>query len=219
MLNNMILYIRKKQSAKEKIMIREINLETMIEEIQNIKEDILINGNGAEHLVVASGEMKAKIDLEAFEIIAKIRRFSNDIAEAEIEAKDGNISKKYGKWEVKVNSKINSIAKDLNYIIWILSEYRNIKINFENAEIEFKNSKIVRLFFKFDTGAVYCFTETEEINVSGTSFEISGSISRRVSGTVEQAKKQLEKETAISYTEPLTMFRETLIQKINYSKE
>ena len=55
MLNNMILYIRKKQSAKEKIMIREINSETMIEEIQNIKEDILINGNGAEHLVVASG--------------------------------------------------------------------------------------------------------------------------------------------------------------------
>ena len=185
-------------------MIRKINSETMIEEIQNIKEDILVNGNGAEHLVIVSGEMKAKINLEAFEIIAKIRKFSNDIAEAEIEAKDGNISKKDGKWEVKVNSKINSIAKDLNYIIWILSEYRNIKINFENAEIEFKNSKIVRLFFKFDTGAVYCFAETEEINVSGT---------------VEQVKKQLEKETAISYTEPLTLFRETLIQKINYSKE
>ena len=184
-------------------MIRKINSETMIEEIQNIKEDILVNGNGAEHLVIVSGEMKAKINLEAFEIIAKIRKFSNDIAEAEIEA----------------NSKINSIAKDLNYIIWILSEYRNIKINFENAEIEFKNSKIVRLFFKFDTGAVYCFAETEEINVSGTSFEISSNISRRVSGTVEQAKKQLEKETAISYTEPLTLFRETLIQKINYSKE
>lgn len=200
-------------------MIRKINSETMIEEIQNIKEDILVNGNGAEHLVIVSGEMKAKINLEAFEIIAKTRKFSNDIAEAEIEAKDGNISKKDGKWEVKVSNKINSIAKDLNYIIWILSEYRNIKINFENAEIEFKNSKIVRLFFKFDTGAVYCFAETEEINVSGTSFEILSNISRRVSGTVEQAKKQLEKETAISYTEPLTLFRETLIQKINYSKE
>ena len=66
---------------------------------------------------------------------------------------------------------------------------------------------------------MYCFAEIEEINVSGTSFEISSNISRRVSGTVEQAKKQLEKETAISYTEPLTLFRETLIQKINYSKE
>ena len=71
-------------------MIREINSETMIEEIQNIKEDILVNGNGAEHLVIVSGEMKAKINLEAFEIIAKIRKFSNDIAEAEIETKDGN---------------------------------------------------------------------------------------------------------------------------------
>ena len=200
-------------------MIRKINSETMIEEVQNIKEDILVNGNGAEHLVIVSGEMKAKINLEAFEIIAKIRKFSNDIAEAEIEAKDGNISKKDGKWEVKVSNKINSIAKDLNYIIWILSEYRNIKINFENAEIEFKNSKIIRLYFKFDTGAVYCFAEIAKIDVSGTSFEISSSISRRISGTVEQAKKQLEKETAISYTEPLTMFRETLIQKINYGKE
>lgn len=200
-------------------MIREINSETMIEEIQNIKEDILVNGNGAEHLVIVSGEMKAKINLEAFEIIAKIRKFANDIIEAEIEAEDGNISKKDGKWEVKIDSKINSISKDLNYIIWILSEYKNIKINFENAEVEFKNSKIIRLYFKFDTGAVYCFAKTEEINVSGTSFEILSNISRRLSGTVEQAKKQLEKETAISYTEPLTLFRENLIQKINYGKE
>lgn len=200
-------------------MIKEINSETMIEEIQNIKEDILVNGNGAEHLVIVSGEMKAKIELEAFEIIAEIRKFANDIVEAEIEAGDGNIVKKDGKWEVKIDSKINSIAKGLNYMIWILSEYRNIKINFENAEIEFKNSKVIRLYFKFDTGAVYCFAKTEEINVSGTSFEISSNISRRVSGTVEQAKKQLEKETAISYTEPLALFRETLIQKINYGKE
>lgn len=200
-------------------MIKEINSETMIEEIQNIKEDILVNGNGAEHLVIVSGEMKAKIELEAFEIIAKTRKFANDIVEAEIEAGDGNIVKKGGKWEVNIDSKINSIAKGLNYMIWILSEYRNIKINFENAEIEFKNSKVIRLYFKFDTGAVYCFAETEEINVSETSFEISGSISRRVSGTVEQAKKQLEKETAISYTEPLALFRGTLIQKINYGKE
>ncbi len=200
-------------------MIKEINSETMIEEIQNIKEDILVNGNGAEHLVIVSGEMKAKIELEAFEIIAKIRKFANDIVEAEIEAGDGNIVKKDGKWEVKIDSKINSIAKGLNYMIWILSEYRNIKINFENAEIEFKNSKVIRLYFKFDTGAVYCFAKTEEINVSGTSFEISSNISRRVSGTVEQAKKQLEKETAISYTEPLALFRVTLTQKINYGKE
>ena len=219
MLNSMILYIRKKQSAKEKIMIREINSETMIEEIQNIKEDILINGNGAEHLVIVSGEMKAKINLEAFEIIAKIRRFANDIVEAEIEAKDGNVSKKDGKWEVKVNNKINSIAKDLNHMMWILFEYKKIKINFENAEIEIKNSKIVRLHFNFDKEAVYSFNKTEEINVSETSFEVSSSILRKVSGTVEQAKKQLEKETAISYTEPLALFRETLIQKINYGKE
>ena len=157
--------------------------------------------------------------MEAFEIIAKIRRFANDIVEAEIEAKDGNIVKKDGKWEVKIDSKINSIAKDLNYIIWILSEYRNIKINFENAEIEIKNSKIVGLHFNFDKEAVYSFNKTEEINVAGNSFEISSSISRRVSGTVGQAKKQLEKETAISYTEPLALFRETLIQKINYGKE
>lgn len=200
-------------------MIREINSETMIEEIQNIKEDILINGNGAEHLVIVSGEMKAKINLEAFEIIAKIRRFSNDIAEAEIEAKDGNISKKDGKWEVKIENKINSIAQDLNHMMWILFEYKKIKINFENAEIEIKNSKIVRLHFNFDKEAVYSFNKTEEINVSETSFEISSSISRRISGTVEQAKKQLEKETAISYTEPLTIFIGTLIQKINYGKE
>ena len=204
---------------RRKIMIREINSETMIEEIQNIKEDILINGNGAEHLVIVSGEMKAKINLEAFEIIAKIRRFSNDIAEAEIEAKDGNISKKDGKWEVKIENKINSIAQDLNHMMWILFEYKKIKINFENAEIEIKNSKIVRLHFNFDKEAVYSFNKTEEINVSETSFEISSSISRRISGTVEQAKKQLEKETAISYTEPLTIFIGTLIQKINYGKE
>ena len=61
---------------------------------------------------------------------------------------------------------------------------------------------------------MYCFAEIEKIDVSGTSFEISSSISRRVSGTVEQAKKQLEKETAISYTEPLMLFRETLIKKL-----
>lgn len=209
----------KKQSTKEKKMIRKINSETMIEEIQNIKEDILVNGNGAEHLVIVSGEMKAKINLEAFEIIAKIRRFSNDIAEAEIEASDGNITKKDGKWEIKIENKINSIAQDLNSMMWILLEYQNIKINFENAEIEIKSSKVVGLHFKFDKGAVYSFNKTEEINVLGTLFEISSSISRRVSGTVEQAKKQLEKETAISYTEPLALFRGTLIQKINYGKE
>ena len=215
----MILYIRKKQSAKEKIMIREINSETMIEEIQNIKEDILINGNGAEHLVIVSGEMKAKINLEAFEIIAKIRKFANDIVEAEIEAKDGNIVKKDGKWKVKIDSKINSIAKDLNHMMWILFEYKEIKINFENLEVEIKNSKIFKLHFEFDEGAIYSFNKIEEINVSETSFEILSRVSRKVSGTVEQAKKQLEKEKALSYTEPLTIFAGTLIQKINYGKE
>ena len=200
-------------------MIRKINSETMIEEIQDIREDILVNGNGDEYLIITNGEMKAKIDMEAFEIIARIRMFANSIAGAEIEAEDGIIIKKDGKWEIKINSKIKSIAQDLNQMMWILLEYKNIKINFENAEIEIKNSKIIELHFKFDKGAVYSFNKAEEINILETSFEISGRVSRRISGTAEQAQRQLEKETALSYTEPLAVFRATLIQKINYGKE
>ena len=110
-------------------MIRKINSETMIEEIQDIREDILVNGNGDEYLIITNGEMKAKIDMEAFEIIARIRMFANSIAGAEIEAEDGIIIKKGGKWEIKINSKIKSIAQDLNQMMWILLEYKNIKIN------------------------------------------------------------------------------------------
>ena len=40
-------------------MMRKINSETMIEEIQNIKEDILVNGNGNEYLVIVKKAMKA----------------------------------------------------------------------------------------------------------------------------------------------------------------
>lgn len=200
-------------------MIRKINSETMIEEIKDIREDIFVNGNADEHLVIVSGEMKAKINMETFEIIARIRKFASGIAGAEIEASDGNIIKKDGKWEIKINSKIISIAHNLNYMMWILLEYRNIKINFENAEMKIKDSKIVGLHFKFDKGAVYSFSETEETNASETSFEISGRVSRRISGTAEQAQRQLGKETAIYCTEPLRIFRETLIQKIHHSKE
>lgn len=200
-------------------MMRKINSETMIEEIQNIKEDILVNGNGNEYLVIVKKAMKAKIDLETFEIVAKIKRFANDIAEAEIETLNGSILKKDGKWKVKIENKVNSLAQELNQMMFILLEYKEIEIIFENLEVEIKNSKIVRLHFEFDEGAIYSFNKIEEINVSETSFEILDRVSRKVSGTAEQAQKQLEKEKALSYTEPLMVFRETLIQKINYGKE
>jgi len=199
--------------------MRKINSETMIEEIQNIKEDILVNGNGNEYLVIVKKAMKAKIDLETFEIVAKIKRFANDIAEAEIETLNGSILKKDGKWKVKIENKVNSLAQELNQMMFILLEYKEIEIIFENLEVEIKNSKIVRLHFEFDEGAIYSFNKIEEINVSETSFEILDRVSRKVSGTAEQAQKQLEKEKALSYTEPLMVFRETLIQKINYGKE
>lgn len=163
--------------------------------------------------------MKAKIDLETFEIVAKIKRFANDIAEAEIETLNGSILKKDGKWKVKIENKVNSLAQELNQMMFILLEYKEIEIIFENLEVEIKNSKIVRLHFEFDEGAIYSFNKIEEINVSETSFEILDRVSRKVSGTAEQAQKQLEKEKALSYTEPLMVFRETLIQKINYGKE
>ena len=200
-------------------MMRKINSETMIEEIQNIKEDILVNGNGNEYLVIVKKAMKAKIDLETFEIVAKIKRFANDIAEAEIETLNGSILKKDGKWKVKIENKVNSLAQELNQMMFILLEYKEIEIIFENLEVEIKNSKIVGLHFEFDEGAIYSFNKIEEINVSETSFEILDRVSRKVSGTAEQAQKQLEKEKALSYTEPLMVFRETLIQKINYGKE
>ena len=199
--------------------MRKINSETMIEEIQNIKEDILVNGNGNEYLVIVKKAMKAKIDIETFEIVAKIKRFANDIAEAEIETLNGSILKKDGKWKVKIENKVNSLAQELNQMMFILLEYKEIEIIFENLEVEIKNSKIVRLHFEFDEGAIYSFNKIEEINVSETSFEILDRVSRKVSGTAEQAQKQLEKEKALSYTEPLMVFRETLIQKINYGKE
>ena len=195
-------------------MMRKINSETMIEEIQNIKEDILVNGNGNEYLVIVKKAMKAKIDLETFEIVAKIKRFANDIAEAEIETLNGSILKKDGKWKVKIENKVNSLAQELNQMMFILLEYKEIEIIFENLEVEIKNSKIVRLHFEFDEGAIYSFNKIEEINVSETSFEILDRVSRKVSGTAEQAQKQLEKEKALSYTEPLMVFRETLIQKL-----
>ena len=200
-------------------MMRKINSETIIEEIQNIKEDILVNGNGNEYLVIVKKAMKAKIDLETFEIVAKIKRFANDIAEAEIETLNGSILKKDGKWKVKIENKVNSLAQELNQMMFILLEYKEIEIIFENLEVEIKNSKIVRSHFEFDEGAIYSFNKIEEINVSETSFEILDRVSRKVSGTAEQAQKQLEKEKALSYTEPLMVFRETLIQKINYGKE
>lgn len=194
-----------------------IDFEEIIEEIQDIRKEVLINRNYYEYLVIENGKIKAKINVKIFEIIDTIVRFADDIIEAEIEAKDGNILKKDGKWEIKSKNKIESFSQDLDHRIWTLEGYKEIKINFKNAEIEIKNSKIVKLCFEFDKGAVYSFNENEEINTLENSIEIFSRVS--ISGTVEQAQRQLEKEDSVPYTEPLIMFKAALNRKINCGKE